>query len=115
MPEPYVREFLMHGEAYASVILDLDDYLAFCDELKGIYNQAKEARVTDEQIETLKQAKHLPLMVRGTLTQQFFDRWGVEANKMGVMVRGQGKAALQRLLDNTPETQEELRRMTESN
>jgi len=48
------------------------------------------SRISDEQIAALKDAKHIPLMARGTLTQSFFDMFGVPGNYMSVIVRGEG-------------------------
>ena len=90
MPAPYVEEFTSLG--LTSVVLDKDDFNAFVDELDGLFN------VGTEDLQRIKDAEYLPLMSRGKKTQVFFDRWGVQTDKLAVVVRGAGPKIAERLL-----------------
>ena len=101
MPEPFLKQFtLPDGKELTAVIIDHDEFLSFCDELAGVMNLADKQRVTTEQIAALKEAKHLPMMQKGTLTAKFFDKWGVTTDHLSVMVRGAGREMLQQILES---------------
>lgn len=44
------------------------------------------------------EAKHIPMIARGTVTQRVFDQYAVETDYMSVIVRGQGEALAAKLL-----------------
>lgn len=90
MPEAFVREFTLNGNVITSVVMDEDEFNAFCDELGGIFNQAQGERANADQISMIKQAKHLPAMARGTKTEKFFTRYGIKSNLASFIVRGEG-------------------------
>ena len=100
MAEPYLEVFEFDSpegrKQLTSVVLDETDFMKLCDDLAGIVNIGSGERADAAQIECLKIAKHLPMMKRGTATQEFFERFGVETDYMSVIVRGQGR----RVLDN---------------
>ena len=100
MAEPYVQEFVLpNGRELASVVLDHEDFIKFCDELFGIAVINNDVRTGSALIERLKEAKHLPMMGRGTKTEKFFQRWGVKAKALSVIVRGHGMELAKKLLD----------------
>lgn len=41
MPAAYVKEFTFNGKVITSVVMDEAEFLAFCDELDGIFNKAR--------------------------------------------------------------------------
>lgn len=96
MPAAYVKEFTFNGKVITSVVMDEAEFLAFCDELDGIFNKADGTRADVDQIALLKEAKHLPMMARGTKTEKFFARYGIKSNFAAFLVRGEGVNVAQR-------------------
>ncbi len=79
MPAAYVNEFNINGQVITSVVMDEAEFLSLCDELGGIFNQAQGERTNADQINMIKEAKHLPVMARGTKTEKFFVRYGIKS------------------------------------
>ena len=90
MPAAYVKEFELNGHVISSVVMDEAEFMAFCDELGGVFNSAQGERADASQIAALKEAKHLPAMGRGTKTEKFFERYGIKGNLASFVVRGEG-------------------------
>jgi hypothetical protein len=88
MPKPHVQEFEFDGEKLTSVVVDREDFEAFCDELEGVVNLETGERANKNAIDALRKSGHLPLMGRGIKTEKFFKQWGVKTDKMAVVVRG---------------------------
>lgn len=90
MPAAYVKELNLSGQVITSVVMDEAEFLAFCDELGGIFNPSQGERADASQIALLKEAKHLPAMARGTKTEKFFVRYGIKSQMASFIVRGEG-------------------------
>jgi len=89
MPQkPHVRVFELRGEKLTAVVVDREDFDAFCDELEGVFDFGSGERANKEVVDIVRKCGHLPLMGRGTKTEKFFKQWGVETDKMAVTVRG---------------------------
>jgi len=95
MAEPFIQKVTMPGVGeITSVVLDQEDFNSFADQLVGLIeahasSQAGEVqRSTEEQISSIKVAGILPMMGRGSKTEQFFEQWGVETDRMCVCARG---------------------------
>lgn len=97
MTEPFVKEFDIQGTKVTSVVLDPEDFEAFCDELIDVFNVGSGERTNREGVEKIRKAGHLPLMAKGTKTEKFFTRWNVKTAHMGVIKRG----AFQRMVDQS--------------
>jgi len=54
--------------------------------------------VPESSLQAMRQARHIPAIMRGTKTKFLFDIYGVDTPKMGIIVRGEGPAILQNLL-----------------
>lgn len=87
---------MVRGMVITSVVVDEEDFNELCDKL-GIM-------LKPEQVEHLKQAKHLPMLSRGTKTKQFFDHWDVETELMCVIVRGTAHDLYKQMLDKIIES-----------
>jgi hypothetical protein len=102
MTKAYTRLFEFNGQAITSVVMDEDEFYSLCDELAGVFNiYPCPGRVENEQITKLKNAKHIPMMQRGTKTQRFFDRYQIVSDLACFIVRGQGQNVLTRVLKAT--------------
>lgn len=97
-----IHEFQLSGNApngeegpwtLASVVASEEE---FSELISQIYEMSRATeirsmqRISDDQIKALAQAKHIPLMARGTLTAPLFEMFGVIQNYMSVIVRGEG-------------------------
>ena len=89
MAAPFLKEFDLNDIRFTSIVLDPDEFDAFCDELKGLFDVADGGqRTNDSTIARIKEFGNLPMMAKGTKTEKFFKRWGVKTDKMGVVKRG---------------------------
>lgn len=113
MPEPFIQVY-NHPEMgeLASVVIDPADFDILCDELRSIFVVNMNKRTADAQIASLKAACMIPMIARGTETEFVFERYGVEQDKMCVIVRGTGRSLLNDLMDNI---EEELKKQSEMN
>ncbi len=88
MPAPFVSVFDVGGLKVASIVIDEPEFNALVDECygKGLF--------APEMVSATKNAKNIPLVVRGAKTDFIFTRYGVKAeiSKCGVIVRGAGMA-----------------------
>jgi len=99
MAEPYKRVFeFKPGHPITSVVIDEQEFMDLCDELSGIINLQTGERTADEQIQKLKEAKHIPSMGRGAKTQFVFDRYKIETDIAVFIVRGHGLELAKQLL-----------------
>jgi len=100
--QAYTQQFEINGKRITSVVMDEEEFIQMCDQLSGIFNVLPPAeRVEDGQIAKLKKAKHIPMMCRGTKTQQFFDRYQIQTDLACFIVRGQGHFVLTQILEST--------------
>jgi len=92
---PYKQVFDAPQGRMTSVVLDKPEFDALADSLLGVYTQ--DARADLSHIQRIKDAGRLPLMGRGTKTQFVFDRYGIETDLAGFIVRGAGLDVLRSL------------------
>ena len=59
-----------------------------------------ETRISEDDINRLAEARHIPMVCRGTATESIFSRYGVETRYMSVVVRGE---AFQQFLMQMPQ------------
>jgi len=89
--KPYVKEFqLTNGTAFTSVVMDGDEFNSLCDSLSDIFDANSNNRVGNEQIAALKEAQHIPMIAKGTLTKFIFDKYDVKTDRVSIIVRGTG-------------------------
>lgn len=90
--KPYKQRFLLPDKReITSVVMDLEDFCELAEKLRGIVmlNENCE-RTADVQIESIKAAKILPMMSRGTKTEDIFEQFEIETDLASFIVRGQG-------------------------
>ena len=83
-PFPFVPE---PGQYITSVVVDRDDFVTFMD----LIRTTCPSKLDEETAEHALEMGHVPLIARGTLTEQLFDHFDVETKYMSVCVRGYGK------------------------
>jgi hypothetical protein len=93
MPAPYKQTFKAGGLVVTSLVLDKPEFDALCKEFIGIFPE-----ITEEMAQRLIDAKHVPLMARGTKTQKFFDRYEIPTERMSIIVRGAGCEVFERVM-----------------
>ena len=87
MPGPWVM---------SSVVVSLEEWDDLMKIMKSIQQtimqspQSYQLRITDEQIESIRESRHIPLMARGGLTEKVFRYLKVETDFLTVLVRGEG-------------------------
>lgn len=99
---PYIQVFNTPRGEMASVVLDLEDFEALIKdmELKVKFSGVTELELHDKLMKCLE-AKHIPLMARGSQTAFIFERFDVKASYLSVIVRGEGANVLARLLEKS--------------
>lgn len=102
MAEPYVKQFhLPNGNSLTTVVLDEQEFFELVDSLAGVFNIADPAnpeRADDNLIQKLKEARHIPMMSKGTKTVFVYDKYGIESQLASFIVRGHGPELLQQLI-----------------
>ena len=113
MPEPFIQVY-NHPEMgeLASVVIDSEDFNILCDELRDVFVANMNRRTADAQIASLKAAHMIPIIARGTKTEFAFERYGVEQDKMCVIVRGAGSSLVTDLIETI---EQDLKRQSELN
>ena len=99
MPAPYIKTFsLPNGESLTSVVLDEEEFFELVESLSGVFNLKSQERTDDDQIQRLKEARHIPMMSKGTKTAFVYDKYGIESKLACFVVRGHGPKLLQELI-----------------
>ncbi|MDB4490216.1 hypothetical protein N9045_01730 [bacterium] len=94
--EPYKASFdTGQGYKITSVVCDQVDFDKMCDKLEGIIDLSSGDRADKSQIDSIREAKHLPMAVKGSRTQCLFDMFNVETDRLSVCVRGFGERMMQ--------------------
>lgn len=94
--EPCKREFTIpNGIHITSVVLDQGDFDTLCDMIQESLGHRKE---TADQVATIRKAKHLPMVSRGTKTQPIFEKFEIQTDNACFIVRGEGDRMLKELL-----------------
>ena len=94
MAEPYVLVFTIAGMDIASIVMDQADFDEVCDQLEGIFDIGSGERTGQEGIQAVREARYLPMVMRGTKTEFLFERFGVSTDRMSMCVRGFGRRML---------------------
>ncbi len=93
MTQPYKMELDMStiGKV-TSIVMDQEDFDKLCDDIEnsGIFVANIGTVTNKELVDRIREAKHLPMMQRGTKTKRFFDKFGVETDLLCACVRGYG-------------------------
>jgi hypothetical protein len=88
---------LPDGSLLVSVVMSEEEFSEMCDFIKELLiekppvNVAQGERMKPEHVEAIREAKHLPMIARGTLTEPVFDKYGISTDKASFIVRGQGE------------------------
>lgn len=92
---PYKAVYAIGTLQITSLVLDQEEFNALVHEFNGLFPQ-----MTGEIIEVLIKAKHVPMIARGSKTEKFFTRYGIETDRMCIIVRGAGEEVINRTLAN---------------
>ncbi len=102
MAEPYIKQFpLPNGNSLTAVVLDEQEFFELVDSLAGVFNIAdpqNPERADNSMLEQLKEARHIPMMSKGTKTAFVYDKYGIESQLASFIVRGHGPELLQQLI-----------------
>ena len=83
-----------------SIVMSEEEFNSFIDfmvaSMVDTYG-ADGVRVQREQIESLRGARHIPMIARGTKTETAFKKYGIRSNFMSVIVRGEGLILMEKL------------------
>lgn len=90
-----IHEFDFNGQAIVSIVVspeEWDDFINLLFSMNRVIERQSGKRMTDEQIDAIRDAKHIQMIARGTLTEKLFDHFSAptHARYMTVIVRGQG-------------------------
>jgi len=88
-----IHRFNVSGMQLSSVVVseqEWSDLMKVLFSMNRVVEVQSGRRMTDEQLKAIRDAKHLPMVRRGTLTEALFTHLGVEDDTMSVIVRGQG-------------------------
>lgn len=80
-----------------SVVVDKDEFERFVRTFPIAFPEMDE-----KTIQQFLDAKHVPMIVKGSKTQQFFDAFGVETSRMCVIIRGSGEEVAMKVLSSPP-------------
>ncbi len=108
MPAPYKTKFLLpDGREITTVVLDEDEFDRLADSLKGIAVLNLDERAAQAQIDSIKAARIIPMMSRGTKTQVVFEQYDIDTNIASFIVRGTGKMLVQGAINEQEHRQED--------
>lgn len=88
MPAPYKSSCRIGDCVITALVIDEPEFVELCKEFTVL--------MTDEEVQRLIKARHVPLICAGTKTQKFFDRYGVTTSMMSIIVRGAGPEVVER-------------------
>lgn len=94
------------GRLLTSVVMDEGEFSGLCDLIEKIIAEAPPAnaatgkRMSPGDVGRIREAKHVPMMARGTLTEEVFDHYAIGTDLATFIVRGQGMAVFDRHLSN---------------
>lgn len=81
-----------------SIVIDEDEFIDLVEDLTGVFNIAANERVNDSAKQALLQAKHIPMVGKGTKTQFIFDRYEIKTDLACFAARGFAQALVQDLI-----------------
>ena len=86
-----------NGALLTSVVMSEEEFSELCDLISEIVadtppvNPDHGERMTEKEVDLIREAKHVPMMARGTLTERIFDKYDIPTNHASFIVRGQGE------------------------
>jgi hypothetical protein len=86
-----------------SLVMDEAEFEAFLQHVvegDPVINVMTKQRMRPEDVESLRKAKHVPLIARGMKTEHLFKLYEVDSDLMSVIVRGQGEKLIGRIVGN---------------
>ena len=81
---------LPNGDKITSIVLDQDEFESLADSLHKILSK--------EQVDRIKEAKHIPMISCGTKTAAIFDKFDIKTNLACFIVRGHGSELLDQFM-----------------
>lgn len=88
----------------SSVVVSDDEFADLVLTIRGMSVRSyKGPHMEKADVDAIEQARHIPLIYKGSITRFLFDRYNVQTPFMSVIVRGEGTTVLQRFLCETPE------------
>lgn len=96
MAAPFVATIKTPNGLMGSVVMDREDFDLLADEIASseIYVMNEGQRST-AMASKIKEAGYIPLIKKGIRTSWLFDRFGVTADFMAIIVRGMGRKMVQ--------------------
>jgi hypothetical protein len=93
MPEPYKMKVANNeGVEVTSVVLDVADFNALCDEILDRSQKVMEIksgkRIDTDTMAAIKEAGHIPLVYKGTVTAWIFEKFDIDTDLAGFCSRG---------------------------
>ena len=100
MTAPFKKAFtLPDGRGITSMVIDQAEFDELCDQLYGVIVVNAGERADPSLVDKIRNAKHLPMMARGTKTAKFFEQWDVQTDLLCVIVRGHGPELAKQLFN----------------
>jgi len=108
MTAPHKSKFrFQDGKEITAVVLDKDEFDRLADSLKGIAVLNQNERAAQAQIDSIKAARMIPMMARGTKTQAIFEQYEIDTEIASFIVRGTGKMLMQGAISEHPDRPED--------
>jgi len=87
----------------SSVVVSEEEFTDLVLTIRGmVVRSYKGPHMEKADVDAIEQARHIPLIYRGSITQFLFDRYKVQTPFMSVIVRGEGETIYRRYLCETP-------------
>jgi hypothetical protein len=86
----------------SSVVVSPEEFADLMETLRSNRFKNNNGREIDmKDIQVIEEARHIPMVYRGTVTRFLFERYGVHTNYMSVIVRGSGVEVYERYMCET--------------
>lgn len=87
--------------AITSVVVDMQDFEKALELLlkSRVLTANLGSRLDDETYKQIKEAGHIPMIARGTITQPVFDLFNVQTKFMGLILRGTAQRMMSDSMD----------------
>ena len=96
----YVQRMKLGDFELTSIVCDKEEFDENIDTIKEVFCIKNGERAGQDQINTIKNAGHLPLCTKGTKTIHLFEKYNVETNLLAIIVRGKGKDLIKEIIKN---------------
>lgn len=86
-----------------SLVMDEAEFEAFVQHIADgdpVVNVRTGSRMSPEDVEALRKAKHVPMVSRGTKTEYLFKIYEVDTDLLSAVIRGQGEKIFSQLVGN---------------